>query len=524
MKLFNKMAKMTKKVLALIVAISIIVGSVETVNAASETIQLGDAPYVNERYIANVGFYHKQTTSGQELYCLNIHKSTAKNTTAKLVKNSNNIDGGIVYILKNGYPNKSITGNKDKDYYITQTAVWWYLDETHGTSNLGEQFKNNGTVTENGKGMREKIKQLVTEAKAHKNDSINPSSAALAISASQTTMTIKDKYYTSGDIKATKATNISEYTVTLTNAPSGTKIEKADGTVTDYNGEFKVSAKQSFKVKVPVTALKTITSEITVTAKATGTPQYTAYEYQPTNTAMQNVALLERVTKNVSSAIKLNIDSSRVTVFKVDTNTKKTIAGAKLVLKDASGNTVASWTSTINGHVIRNLANGNYTLEETEAPNGYLVNKNVTKFTIDNTHRDIKITFENAPKKVVVTITKVDQETNSPLAGAVLVVRDSTGKEVARFTTTTDSYTLTDLSNGTYTVEEESAPAGYIKSSQKVSFTIDDQHLSHQINFVNAKETIVPNTASSSSIILTILGIAILGSGIAYVYKNSKKA
>ena len=238
MKLFNKMAKMTKKVLALIVAISIIVGSVETVNAASETIQLGDAPYVNERYIANVGFYHKQTTSGQELYCLNIHKSTAKNTTAKLVKNSNNIDGGIVYILKNGYPNKSITGNKDKDYYITQTAVWWYLDETHGTSNLGEQFKNNGTVTENGKGMREKIKQLVTEAKAHKNDSINPSSAALAISASQTTMTIKDKYYTSGDIKATTATNISEYTVTLKNAPSGTKIEKADGTVTDYNGEF----------------------------------------------------------------------------------------------------------------------------------------------------------------------------------------------------------------------------------------------------------------------------------------------
>ena len=507
MKLFNKMAKMTKKVLALIVAISIIVGSVETVNAVSETIQLGEAPYVKERYIANVGFYHKQTTSGQELYCLNIHKSTAKNTTAKLVKNSNNIDGGIVYILKNGYPNKSITGNKDKDYYITQTAVWWYLDETRGTSNLGEQFKNNGTVTANGKGMSEKIKQLVTEAKAHKNDSINPSDAALAISASQTTMTIKDKYYTSGDIKATKATNISEYIVTLTNAPSGTKIEKADGTVTDYNGEFKVSANQSFKVKVPVTALKTITSEITVTAKATGTTQYTAYEYQPTNTAMQNVALLEKVTKNVSSAIKLNIDSSRVTVFKVDTNTKKIIAGAKLVLKDASGTTVASWTSTINGHGIRNLANGN-----------------VTKFTIDDTHRDIKITFENAPKKVVVTITKVDQETNSPLAGAVLVVRDSTGKEVARFTTTTDSYTLTDLSNGTYTVEEESAPAGYIKSSQKVSFTIDDQHLSHQINFVNAKETIVPNTASSSSIILTILGIAILGSGIAYVYKNSKKA
>ena len=36
---------------------------------------------------------------------------------------------------------------------------------------------------------------------------------------------------------------------------------------------------------------------------------------------------------------------------------------------------------------------------------------------------------------------------------------------------------LTDLANGTYTVEEESAPAGYVKNNAKQTFTIDDEHL-----------------------------------------------
>ena len=58
-----------------------------------------------------------------------MHTNTAQNTTATLVKNSSIIDNGLIYILRNGYPEKSITGDNDKDYYITQTAVWWYLDE-----------------------------------------------------------------------------------------------------------------------------------------------------------------------------------------------------------------------------------------------------------------------------------------------------------------------------------------------------------------------------------------------------------
>ena len=520
----KKLSKMTKRILTLVIAIAFVAGSIVSVKAASETIQLGDAPYVNERYIAGVGFYHKQTTDGQELYCLNIHKSTARNTQATLVKNSKYIDGGIVYILKNGYPNKSITGNSDKDYYITQTAVWWYLDEVHKTSNLGEQFKSTGSETANGKGMRAIIKNLVSEAKQHTNDSINITDSALSLSSSSNSMSLSNGYYVSGDIKASTATNVSSYIVSISNAPSGTKIVKSDGTETDAKNEVTINANESFKVKVPVKSVANTAEDITVNAKATGNTSYTAYEYQPTNSKMQNVALLEKVTKNVNTTIKLTINSSKVTVIKTDSVTGKPLAGAKLVLKDSNGNIKASWTSTVNAHIIRNLANGTYTLEETEAPSGYLLNKNKTTFTISDNDNNIKITYENAPKKVVVQITKIDQETNKPLAGAVLVLKDSNGKIIKRFTTTTDTTVFTDLENGTYTVEEESAPTGYMKSDEKITFTIDDEHLSHQINFINVKETIVPNTASSASIILTILGIVITGTGITYIYKNRKNA
>ena len=63
-----------------------------------------------------------------------------------------------------------------------------------------------------------------------------------------------------------------------------------------------------------------------------------------------------------------------------------------------------------------------------------------------------------------------------------------------------------------------------MKSDRTVSFTIDENHLSHQIIFENTKEVYVPNTANTSSIIMVILGILITGAGIKFVYSNRKKA
>ena len=174
--------------------------------------------------------------------------------------------------------------------------------------------------------------------------------------------------------------------------------------------------------------------------------------------------------------------------------------------------------------MIKNLPNGTYTIEEKSAPKGYKLNKEVVKFTIDDNNRDQKVEFYNEAQERVVNIIKIDESTGQPLAGAVIVVRDSEGNEVAKFTSSTDPYVITGLKDGTYTVEEISAPAGYKKSDEKITFTLDPEHVSHQITIKNYPEVDVPNTSAASSILLVILGLGIIGGGIKFVQKNAKKA
>ena len=77
--------------------------------------------------------------------------------------------------------------------------------------------------------------------------------------------------------------------------------------------------------------------------------------------------------------------------------------------------------------------------------------------------------------------------------------------------------------NNTYTIEEVQAPEGYKKSDEVITITIDDEHESHQVTFNNYPEVPVPDTASTSSIIMTILGILLIGSTLGFIYKNAKR-
>ena len=504
----KKLTQLTKSLLLVLISAAILLTSFNA-SAVASSIQLGGAENV-PGYVGGVKFTTKTKTDGTLLYCLNMNKKTAKNITANLVGER---DAGVSYIITNGYPNKSFTGDRLKDYYITQTALWWYLDNTAGGTNLSKNFKETGSDEHN---LRPTIKNLV--AKAEEAKKAGYAKTSLALTASSFDMKLDGSYYVSEEIYAKSYSNISTYTVSASGA-TGIKI-------VDANGKEKTSfgVKEKFRIKVPVSSVSGTSLTISIAAKATGVV-YKAYEYRPTDSNMQpvTVSIPEKETVNVTAKLSLEIDSSKVSIVKVDATTGNSIAGATLVVKDSKGTVKATWTSTTNYHVIRNLPNGTYTVEETKAPEGYLLNSTPIKFTITNTNRDIKIKVENTPRETVVNIIKIDASTGNPLAGAVLLVKDSAGETVAQFTSTTEPYVLTDLDNGTYTVEEVSAPAGYKHSTEIKTFTISDNNLSHQITFENHPEVPVPDTASSS-LIITLLGIAIIGAGFRFVYKNGKKA
>ncbi len=504
----NKTFKKLKSFLALMLTSILFLGNNVNVNATPQTITLGSGTQV-DAYLAGISFETKVTTSGEYVYCLDRTKATAKDVTATLV---GEMDAGFAYIIQNGYPYKSITGNNMKDYYITQTAIWWYLDETTGSGNLGADFKANAEDTY---GIRTHIKNLVTNAKKAKEQGYAETSINVNVDTKDMQLSSDKKYYVSEPITVT-GSNISSYTVSVS---SGLLTTTEDGT---EKTTFNISEK--FIVKVPVSKVTATAANVKVTVSAKATVNK-VYEYKPTNSNMQNAlpAILTSATEDVEEIINLSITSTKVSIVKLDKTTGQPLAGAELVLKDATGNVITSWTSTTNMHVIRNLSNGTYIVEETKAPTGYKKLSNPIMFTVSDDNKNVVVKVNNEPKVSVVTITKLDKSTEKPLAGATLVVKNEAGEEVARFVTTTESYSLTGLPNGTYTVSEEQAPAGYQKVNDTIKFTLDDEHLSYQVNFYNYPIVTVPNTASNSSIVMIIIGLIIIGSTAAFIYKYAHR-
>ncbi|MBR4262063.1 MAG: Cys-Gln thioester bond-forming surface protein, partial [Bacilli bacterium] len=415
--------------------------------AAPKTIQTASSFDRVPGYIDGVEFNIKKTTAGKYLYCMDIHKSAPKNMTLTLAGVQ---DAGMTYIMVNGYPNKSITGNSKYDYYITQTAVWWYLDLTTGSSNLSSAFKNGASDPH---GLRSHIKKLAYGAQSAKKTGYVKPKLTLSNNTVTFSLSSDGKYYVSNDITVS-ASYIKDYVnLALANSPSGSTIIDAKGnTVTKVKNGAKV------RVKVPVSSVKNLQNSFYIKATATGKVQK-SYLYKPSSGAYQSVTM--SVLYAEESALKaqksLSLKGTEVKITKVDSESGKALAGAKLQLKNASGTVVASWTTTTSAYVIKNLAAGKYTIVETAAPSGYKLSDVKQEVTVV-AGSSVSAKFYNSKKEPTkVTIIKRDKATNQTLAGAKFVLKNAKGEVVTSWTSTTNGHYVKGLAEGTYTIEEVEA-------------------------------------------------------------------
>lgn len=526
MKVFFKLNKMLIMAFAFF---AIMIFGADVVNAASapNTLTTGSSSYVGQ-YIGGTYFENKTISSGGYAYCLNIHKNTTANVA---ITRTRKMDNGFAYIIKNGYPYKSFTGDGNKDYYITQMAVWLYQDETgqneSGYSrNLSANFRTN--FADNS--MAKQVISLVDVALKERNKTLSCKGAALSSKVEDNKLykSKSEKYYVSKTVTVTSAAS---YTVAFDSAPKGTFAANSKG---EKKSSF--SKGETFNVYVPVENVSVGTTKFSAKISSNYSAKCTSsvvYEYRPSNSNVQSVipAFLydsDEETYKEDTSVNFNVtveeeEESEIKVIKIDTSTGKGLAGAVIELQDENGKVIDSWTSDGNYHTISNVENGTYYVVEKSAPEGYVLNTTKYKVVITDTKRDATIKLYNAKERIV-NIVKVDKDTGELIAGAVLVVRDSEGNVVVEFTTSTEPYVLTDLKDGTYTVEEKSAPEGYVKSDEIITITVDDEHVLQTITFTNIKEdTWVPDTASDSSIIVMIIGALVVGSGIGFVVYNSRK-
>lgn len=476
----KKIVKSLILIMIMVIGITSIV-KVEAATNAPTTITMGTGEQLSS-YIGETYFSTKVTSDGKYAYCTNKNLKTPNKLEMKLVESK---DAGVAYIMTNGYPAKSITGNDKYDYYITQTALWWYLDDTAGGNNLGNGFKSTGVDPY---GLRKHVITLKEAAKKAKDTGYTKPSVSLSTNSTEFTLSSDGKYYYSSDITVNATSTTGNITLSLESAPT-------NATIVDANGNAKTSVAAGTKVRVRVPVANATSLETSMTIKAAGTGKIDkAYMYEPSNDKYQPVVMsvLYSETETVNTSKKLTLKTTKVEIIKVDAETDKALAGAKLQLINAEGKVVDTWTTTTIAHPISHLPAGTYTLVELQAPNSYELSTVRQKVTIE-AGKLTKVTFENTKKPTSVVIIKKDKETNEVLEGATFVIKNSKGEEIETWISTKEGHAISGLPEGDYIIEELNAPAGYIKSEEKYTVTLEAGK-PVTITFYNIKEVIEVET------------------------------
>ena len=470
--------------------------------------------YLSGSQYLNIQF--KKTTDGKVVYCIERSKAPIGSSTKEKYVLQKELSAKVAYVMENGYPNKSIFGDADKDYYTTGLAVWYVIDPS---DSIFEQFDlAKGTYRGNSNDVVKAMAKLVNGANSYSYTSpsikINNSNSNLVLSSD-------GKYYVSSSMSVKTTGTVGNYTVSLSNAPEGTIVTDTKGTA---NNTF--ATNESFLVKVPVSSVKNLSNEFKVNVSAKGTINK-AYAYTSTRSNVQNTGALYPESSDVSDSttVKLKVVTV-VEISKVDVTTGEELAGAHLVVKDASGKVIDEWTSTNEVHVIKNLTPGKYTLTETIAPDGYILSDETITFTVKSDGSVTKVKMENTPKdKPVVVISKVDSTTGEELAGAHLELRDEKGNLIEAWVSTNESHVIEGLAPGKYTLTEVIAPEGYELSKETVTFVVkEDGTVDGKVIMYNTPETIeVPSTGTFKTITTSLIGLFIIGLGSVIVYRNYKK-
>ncbi len=248
-------------------------------------------------------------------------------------------------------------------------------------------------------------------------------------------------------------------------------------------------------------------------------------------------------TEKDAAEIKFaNTFAGTATITKTAEDGKTPLPGAEFELYAAKANgsgytLYGKYTSDSNGKIsVTNLPANSYYFVETKAPSGYLIpkdaNGNAVKYSfiigvnagagkVANAVADFSQTVVNGKGYGTVELTKYNTAETKTLAGAKFALYDSNGKQVAVRRNEDGNYTysltasenteatlvtgkdgkitISGLTWGSYYFQETEAPEGYILSSDKISFTVDDTSFDAKGNPVTIK-TKATNKATSITI------------------------
>lgn len=476
-----------------------------TGNVMSDRVSLFD-DLDGDEIISLVPFYGTDDNGNKyTVYCLEKSKDFAPNQTVTKVDTP--LDDGYTYIIKNGYPNKSLTENNKNDNYLTQIAVWLYQDRSAGVSDT-----TNGVLTANQKSSIKKsnyysvINNLVTEAMNAKNTT-NITNPTFSVSSGTLSTDSDNTYLISNVMRITS--NTDEF-INYKVVASSSDILASDIEVLDENNNVittnsAIAKDKGFRIRIPLAKIKKASSiniDIINNYK-----DYKTYGYEPPEgmkDTMQKsfVSLLAANVTSKQISTSLNMPVGSITINKIDSTTNNNLAGANFTIKRLATNEIVdSFTTTTTAHVTSNLLPGNYEITETAAPSGYYITDKTTNITITSNALNKTKTITNSQAEV--SIRKIDSVSKQVVSGAVLKIVNSANQTVKTITTTNDYTKITGLSLGTYKVVEVTAPDGYTVNTTAKEFTLSSTSPKVTLDYADQQnETIIVKKDAKTNTIL----------------------
>ena len=206
----------------------------------------------------------------------------------------------------------------------------------------------------------------------------------------------------------------------------------------------------------------------------------------------------------------------KIKIVKTDSETAEPVEGAVYeiyadgdiktgdnTIRNTSGELIDTVTTDDTGTALsKELYLGNYTVKEKETPDGYKLDTEEHKVSVEYADAVTPVVIatlevEDEPNNIF--IQKIDSETEKTLPGAVLQLIDADGNIIDEWTTTDEeSHKISHISKpGTYILHEEKAPDGYLKADDieinyeggiiKTPFVMKDVPIQAEIEKIDAK-------------------------------------
>lgn len=171
-------------------------------------------------------------------------------------------------------------------------------------------------------------------------------------------------------------------------------------------------------------------------------------------------------------------EENLVKIRKYRAGTKIPLQGAVFQIWNVKDMKKSTYTTDEMGEILlRKLTPGIYQYQEVTAPEGYLTDRTVYSFEIGENGHPTDSSYEMGHEIyndcTQLEVLKVDGSSGHALKGALLILKDHSGKEVARWKSGEKAQRLEALRPGSYTLEELEAPSGYLKA-QPMNFTLEE--------------------------------------------------